>query len=323
MTIIGAANSIMLNNLLYLTDFSEASKAVVPFARAIAGQYGSKVFALHVVLPDPYVCVAPECVEPVNDGLEQAAREKMQWTELCLTSLPHQTTLERGSEVWPIVKQAVEQHDIDLILVGTHGRSGVRKLVLGSVAEQVFRCANVPVLTIGPNVKNQHFDGQFKCVLLASDLRSETSTGLAYAISIARENHARLVLLHIVQQPGTDTAHAELSKVEAKRQLEKMLPTNSNLPQPVESIVENGDPAIGIVEIARRCSADLIVLGIHRIEHVRIAAHLQRTTAHEVVCYASCPVLTVRSYSFFGPISRGISRMTCRRNARLRSEKVL
>jgi nucleotide-binding universal stress UspA family protein len=295
MTIIGTANSITFNNLLCLTDFSAASEAVVPFARALAGQYGSKVFALNVVLPDPYVCMAPECTDSVNDGLEQAAKTKMERIESLLTNLPHQTTVERGADVWPTVKQEIEQHDIDLILLGTHGRSGVRKLVLGSVAEQVFRSANVPVLTIGPNDRNHHFGGQFKCVLLATDFRSETSTSLAYAISLARENHARLVLLHIVQRARTNTPDAGLSNIEAKRQLEKMLPADSDCPQPVELIVENGDPAIDIVEIAKRCRSDLIVLGIHKIEHVRIATHFERTTAHEVVCYAPCPVLTVSS----------------------------
>jgi nucleotide-binding universal stress UspA family protein len=71
------AKQITLNNILYLTDFSELAEAALPFVTAIAHKYGSTVYAVHVLLPDVYACMAPEFTDVVNEGLEQAAKSKI------------------------------------------------------------------------------------------------------------------------------------------------------------------------------------------------------------------------------------------------------
>jgi hypothetical protein len=81
------------------------------------------------------------------------------------------------------------EYEIDLMILGTHGRTGAMKLLLGSVAEEIFRRASVPVLTIGPSVrKGFHSGGQFRRVLLATDFTREAQTAAPYAISMAQEN---------------------------------------------------------------------------------------------------------------------------------------
>jgi nucleotide-binding universal stress UspA family protein len=296
MAIIETLKRITLNNLLYLTDFSEASEAAAPFASAIARKYGSNMFVLHVVQPDPYVCMAPECTDMVNEGLEQAAKVKMQRIGSSLKTVPCKTMVEKGREVWPIAKEEIMRRNIDLVCLGTHGRSGVQKFLL-SVAEEVFRCSTVPVLTVGPGVKNNNHEGRLSCVLFATDFRYGSPAGLGYAISIARENQARLVLLHVIRQFRSEEMLGGLSGAEAMRQLKGMLPQDAGLSSPVELIVKYGEPAMSIIEGVQECSADLIVLGVHKVERLGVTTHLERTTAHDVVSYAPCPVLTVRGGS--------------------------
>jgi nucleotide-binding universal stress UspA family protein len=291
---IATVNDITLNNLLYLTDFSEPAEAALPFVTAIAREYGSKIYACHILLPNVYACMAPEFGDVVFAGLEQGAEAKMQSIESRLNGLQHQTMIERGSEVRATLQRIVEENNIDLLVLGTHGRRGVQKLLLGSVAEEVWRSANVPVLTIGPGVRRAQSGEGFHCVLFATDFTAESLTGLPYAVSMARESRAHLVLLHVIRQFKKEEILGELSASDAIYHLGQLVPTDAGLCHRPELEVKYGAPAQNIIDTASRCGADLIVLGIREGNVFGVATHVERTVAHEVVVSALCPVLTVR-----------------------------
>ena len=109
MAISGIANQIALNNILFLTDFSPASEIALPWVSAIAGDHHSKVFVAHVLLPDPYVCMAPECADVVNDGQARAAKASMDHIEGQLKELPHQAFLLRGPEIWTALQPVIQK----------------------------------------------------------------------------------------------------------------------------------------------------------------------------------------------------------------------
>jgi nucleotide-binding universal stress UspA family protein len=291
---------ISLRNMLYLTDFSEPSEAALPFASAIARGYGAKVYALHVFLPDPYVYTTPELTAAAIEGLEEAAKASMVRVESSLAGLRHETIVERGIGIWAAVEQAIKDHAIDLIVLGTHGRTGAEKFLLGSVAEEIFRRSPVPVLTIGPGVRSStHSGGRFHRVLFATDFTADSVAAAPYALSLAQENQARLVLLHVMRDPrprnGEEESRFELSVAETIQQLYDTLPKDVDVNGPPEVAVEYGEPAERIVEAAKQRHADLIVLGVRGAEgHIGAATHLERATAHKVVAHALCPVLTVR-----------------------------
>ena len=289
-----AVNEIKLNHLLYLTDFSEPAEASLPFVTAIAREYGSKIYACHILLPNVYACMAPEFGDLVVAGLEQGTEAKMQSIESQLKGLPHQTMIERGSEVRATLQRIVEENSIDLLVLGTHGRRGVQKFLLGSVAEEIWRSANVPVLTIGPRVGRAQSSEGFHCVLFATDFTAESLTGLPYAISMARESRAHLVLLHVIRQFKKEEILGELSASDAIYHLGQLVPTDAGLCHRPELEVKYGEPAQNIIDTASRCGADLIVLGIRHGDVFGVATHVERTVAHEVVVSAPCPVLTVR-----------------------------
>ncbi len=292
--------ALQLKNLLLLTDFSEPSEGALRFAMAIGRGYGARVHVLHVLLPEAYVDATRDLSIAAVEGQEENARMEMQRIESQLAGLGHEAILERRTQVWPALREALESRAIDLVVLGTHGRTGAEKLLLGSVAEEVFRRAWVPVLTIGPGVHGEaHHAAYFHRILLAMDFTPESLGALPYAISLAQRNQARLTLLHVMKQKGHRTSREqrafEISVAEANHLLYQTVPADAELAHAPEVAVEYGDPAEKIVQFARARKADLIVLGVRRAaRELGPARHPGQATAYKVVGHAGCPVLTVR-----------------------------
>ncbi|HJT68635.1 MAG TPA: universal stress protein [Terriglobales bacterium] len=297
MKAIRATERVKFTNVLFLTDFSEPSDTALPFATGIARAYGSNTFVLHVLTPDPLLYSTPVSLAVAEEAQEDAAKAGMQRISSQLAGLPHETALEWGVSVWPGVEQALKLHSIDLIVAGTHGRTGAEKLLLGSVAEEIFRRSPVPVLTVGPAVsKGIHSAGRFHSVLFATDFSSHSLAALPYALSLAQENQARVVLLHVLSRGRTSALDLNQTAIAATlSKLKELIPEETaNWCRP-ETVAEAGEPASVILEVAKRQQADLIVLGVRNLaEHLGAATHLGRATAHKIVAHAECPVLTVR-----------------------------
>ena len=298
MTTMQANKRIGLKNILFLTDFSDSSTAAIPFATSIARAYGSVVHALHVLQPSAYTYMTPEVAATLLDDQEDLAKAEMQRVEAELMGLPCEASIERGGAVWPVLSRVLKEGEVDLIVLGTHGRTGAQKLLLGSSAEEVFRRARVPVLTIGPGVKSgAHSGGKFRCVLFATDFNAVSSVAAPYAISLAQENQARLILLHVLPtpKPGKPAKPRELSVAETLHRLEKLVPPDAELWCRLEPTVEHGEPGREILATANRCGADLIVLGVRGMDTLTsVATRMERAIAYDVVAHAPCPVLTVR-----------------------------
>lgn len=298
MRTVGADTRLTLKNILYLTDFSEPSEAAIPFAIAVAREYGAKLHALHVLTPVPLACVSPESAGAAIEGIEDGAHSEMQRIDSLLAGIPHETILVRNESVWSAVQQLLADREIDLIVVGTHGRTGMMKLLLGSVAEEVFRRANVPVLTIGPSVRTSiHTGGRFHRVLYATDFTQEALAAAPYAVSLAEENQARLLLLHVLRDPSEKKSDRPAidSAANVMHQLYELVPQSAEMWCRPEATVRYGTPCERILEAANELDADLIVLGVRDPgRRIGPATHLERTTAHNVVVHARCPVLTIR-----------------------------
>jgi len=292
------AKRIALKNILFLTDFSEPSTIALPFAAAIARCYGAKVTALHVLVPSVYSCATPEVASSLIDAEQDVAKAEMAGVEASLMGLPREMVIERHTGVWPVLARMLNAGDIDLIVIGTHGRTGLKKAVFGSSAEEIFRRTTTPVLTIGPAVRmGRHNGGRFQCMLFATDFNSVSNAAATYAASFAQYNHSRLILLHVLPtpRPGKANKATGLSVAEALHRVESLLPAEAERWCRPEPRVEHGYPSTQILAVADRCGADLIVLGV-REPHLltEAATRVERATAYEVIARAHCPVLTVR-----------------------------
>jgi nucleotide-binding universal stress UspA family protein len=287
---------VSLKSVLYLTDFSEPSEAALPFAFSIARKHGAHLYALHVLLPGIAASMTPELTAMAVAAAEESAQAEVERLDSQLAGVPHDTVIERAIDVWDAVERAIKEFRIELIVLGTHGRRGAEKLLLGSVAEQIFRRSAVPVLTIGPNVRHGvHSAAEFHRVMFATDFTPACLAAAPYAVSFVEEDNARLILLHVMKTPQQDKSgtRTELSVAEAIHKLYEVLPEHTDFPGSPEVVVEFGDPGERILEIAKLRHADLVVLGARASAHAEAVTHFGRATAHNVVAHAPCPVMTV------------------------------
>jgi nucleotide-binding universal stress UspA family protein len=297
-TAVRALELIRLQNLLYATDFSEPSESALPFAVALARRYDATIHALHILTPNSFASSSFALAGVAFEAETEAALASMRELESRLAGVQHKVVLERALDIWGGVEQAISDCSADLVVLGTHGRTGAQRFLLGSVAEEIFRHSPVPVLTVGPAVRTSaHNGGRFHRILFATDHTPASLAAAPYAVSLAENNHARLVLLHVARpiQPGKLDRNCELSVAEMIQRLYDTVPAHAQLSIPPEVALEYGEPAQQIIEAAAERAADLIVLGVRSAHgHLPSATHLERATAHEVVAHASCPVLTVR-----------------------------
>jgi nucleotide-binding universal stress UspA family protein len=171
----------------------------------------------------------------------------------------------------------------------------VRKVLIGSVAEEIFRKARVPVLTVGPSTETEPmYELEFKNILFATDFGRSAEREAEYAFSLAQEHCSRLRLAHVFPHPdshGEGVSALEKEKIVA--QLRELVPSGTELHCKLDFEVAVGEPVEQILQIAAEVKADLIVMGAKRRE--TLAGNVPHTKAYRVVCGARCPVLTVRS----------------------------
>jgi nucleotide-binding universal stress UspA family protein len=284
-----------LKNILFTTDFSAVSETAVPHVLALARWYGSKVFVAHIVPPEPRLGVPLDPLPIDSDYNWQAAERKMERyvQNHVFEQVSHRFVLKQG-ELGNVLPDIIRQHDIELIVLGTHGRHGITKMVLGSTAEQIFRTATCPVLTVGPKAAKWPAELEtLKRVLFATDFSAGSLHALPYALSLAEENQAVLILLHLIPLMPIEE-HREAVQAGARQRLEALVPAEATAWCEPEFAVGFEPPAEGILRVAEEQKADVIVMGVHRARSPRLVAHAPWATAYQVVCRAPCPVLTVR-----------------------------
>ncbi len=291
-----AKTAVGFRNILYATDFSAAAASAIPYVKRIAKHYEANLIALNVHSPVVNPMTPPEtwaAAEEAAQTRDQQYREELLTT---FAGIPTQVLIEEGG-VQANLQAAIEKYHTDLVVIGTRGRTGLGKLLLGSVAEEILRKTTCPVLTVGPYAdQSRGADGQLREVLYATDFTSGTQAAAAYAVSLAEEFQARLVFLHVVPRlEPNDLVMASDVVTSSKALLEKLLPAEAKDWCKPEYFVEQGNPAEKILELAHFRESDLIVLGVKPEAGVPGAAiHLPISTAHKVVSHATCPVLTVR-----------------------------
>jgi nucleotide-binding universal stress UspA family protein len=293
MKAVQARTRITLKNILFATDFSQAADAAAPIAIQIARRYGAKVYGVHVNRSDDYTGVAPNAWAAMAEAAEKETKEDAGRLNEQLQSIEHEVVIGEG-KLWEVLSNVIQQKEIDLVVVGTRGRTGFGKTLLGSVAEQILRQSPCPVLTVGPHV-NPWCDEYVKMreILYATDLAADYPIAAPYAISLAQENQAHLVLLHVIEDPKAGELVDSPEVVDVKqRKLERLVTEQAGLWCEPTYIVEQGPAAEKILDVAKRRPTDLIVLGARTAKG--LATHLNIGTVHKVVSQAKCPVLTIR-----------------------------
>ena len=295
-TPIPASREHFFKNILLATDFSPASSKALEYAASLARRYGSAIYLTHVITRDGYPLVSPEyaafSLEKMHAEAKQGFREILKSGQMI--ELPYKILIQEGN-LWPSIEDLIKTYDIDLLVVGTRGVGAVEKVLIGSGAEEIFRKARVPVLTVGPSAtKEPLYEIEFKNILFATDFGRSAEREAEYAVSLAQEHCSRLRLVHVLPHPeayGKDVLAVE--KENDMAQLRELVATGAELHCKLDFEVAVGEPVRQILRIAEETKADLIIMGAKA--RGSLAGNVPHTKAYRVVCGARCPVLTVRS----------------------------
>ena len=302
MNTIDANTTVVLKNILYATDFSPASQAAFPFVAEIARRYNSTIFAAHVRgLELDHV---PESLNGMmawpstEDAWKAEGQREVRMLDEKFHGINHKVIVSEGNgKPWAFLSKIVQENNIDLIVLGTRGRKGIEKAMLGSVAEEIFRQAPCAVVTVGPKsgIPNPAFG--VNRILYATDFSEGSLAAAPYAFSLAQENEAALDLMHVIdKEEAGDLVGSNDLAASIKHRLQQLVPPEVDSWCKPNFFVDQGEPAECILRMAEMRGADLIVLGIRDTykKHLAAATHFPWTTAHKVVSDATCPVLTVR-----------------------------
>lgn len=282
-----------IKNVLIATDFSRCSRSALDFGLQLAKTYKARAHVAYVLPSADFLLSGPEVYVSAQDAARRDLKQlqaDIEQSYSCRMGEDFQIYLLEG-EVTRSILEFVRQWDIDLIVLGTHGRGGLGKAFLGSVAEQVFRHTPIPVLTVGPEACEQPLHCHPREIIVPADFTPPSRRAVQYAVALAREHHSNLTLLHVVNpkqlEHVPDRAAAERGLT---RRLSELVDNGEGMPCAIR--LEVGRISETILEVARTQSADLLVMGVRPSSGV--LDRLVIPHAYEVIRGAPCPVLTLR-----------------------------
>ncbi len=311
---------IKIEKILVPTDFSETAERAVNHAALLAGAFGAKLTLLHVVeasaLAEALPAVAPgdmpvEFMPPQDEVykfLEEYADTKLEETaksDFVCNAPGCETERVKGEAASVEIARYAKSNGFDLIVIGTHGRTGFSEWFFGSTTERLMRMAPCPLLAIGPGTDQHPKKEVFDHILFPFDLSRTSRHALRYACALSEKYSARLDLLHVVEYRNLPESYTvqgsdifkEVTDLEQKvldqmeREVNALYTGGHSLN--AEFVVLEGKPFEQIVEFANQNKVKLIVIGNTSASETH--GHRLGSTAENVMPRSNCPVLIVNT----------------------------
>ncbi len=278
-------------HLLVPIDFSAHSDQALVYAIEVAKSFNAHLTLLHVQYPS----TGRNAVGVINVNVEALADEAERGMQAALervyrAGLKGERIMTTGVAVQTIVEVARDRH-ADLIVMGTHGRTGLTHILIGSIAEKVVRLAPCPVVVTRP-----HDGAVTPTILVPLDFSADADYALEVAVELAQKRHARLMLLHVIDKPPLSPSEIPLTGSynqevlsAAEQHMSRTLTHVQEAGLKVNVAILHGDPLQNVLHFAHSKTIDLIVMGTHgRTGFKRV---LLGSVAEKVVRLAPCPVM--------------------------------
>ncbi len=299
--------SISIQRILVPTDFSGSAAQACRVAVKLARQYGAELHVLRVAAfrkserHDPMAHLADP--NRVKAELEAAALEAIDalLADADTSDLTIRPVFRSGIAPGPTIVKYAETEDTDLVVMGTHGRRGLNHMMIGSVAEEVVRNANCPVITVREDAPDVL---RWKRVLVPTDFSEHSGPALRTAYGFAADFGAELQVLHVVeplQSMGISNYSHDIcrnwessQKDAAEELMQKACSSFGGDAVRYSFKTVSGKPADAIPYVAKQDDADLIVIPTHG--RTGLKRFLMGSVSEKVVRHAHCPVLTLKSF---------------------------
>jgi nucleotide-binding universal stress UspA family protein len=277
-----------LRSILFATDLSKESEHAIPWVRWFRCQYRADVCVLHVL-------------DSLQVGGHEFAKQKEQADQQLRRFIRTHHMDRKGikpvllaGDVVVSIEKFVTSNGIDLVVLGSRS-TGLNRLFLGSISEEIFRSMNCPVLTVGPGVTSQGTTAALKRILFATDLDKRATAGLTAVQTFIGENpSARLTIAHFVQREPKALVERHETRKKLCAEIIKLVPVALRN-RITDIVIEPSSPAEGIIQFAKEQKVDLILLCVRSGgSYLRAATHGRPSITHRVIRSAACPVLTIR-----------------------------
>jgi len=317
--------------IMCAVDFSDFSHLILSYGRALAAEFHAKLYVCHV-LHDMVMLSSHGQAYIVS---EKVSKERLDNTKLLLENLIREQRLEAQTLVLQghaadELTQIVQEKNIDLVIAATHGGSGIKRFLIGSVTDRLVKTLTCPLLVLHAKEDHPSFPNVFRVpmerILVGCDFSPESDLAVEYGLSLAQEFQAELHLVHVIkpekhielaaadymkiqegdylgwtqsealtlQQKTTDDEWERRSRLLSRieRQLSHMVPEESrDWCTPVINLLE-GKAYAELIHYAKTKKVDMMVLGIHG--HSLLEQFLVGSTTDRIISRAGCPVLAVR-----------------------------
>ena len=295
---------IEIKNVMCTTDFSDSSRLTIPYGVTLAKEFGAKLYLCHVADIPSADTYGSAILDPIKQEKEILKYVNTQFNELMEKQTIEWEPLIAIGRTSDEICRMVEEKSIDMAISATKGRTGLKRILLGSVTGRLMQTIPCPLLIVrskdGNQTASENQEIRFNRILAGVDFSSDSENAFQYALSLAKEFESELHLVHVITPPD----YKDFIKINAGNELYKALPDQvmEELKdmldeedhiwcKPIFSILE-GQPYDEINKYALAHDTDLIVLGVrgHSIAETLFVG----STTDRVARQAPCPVLSVR-----------------------------
>ena len=297
-----------IKKILFPTDFSECAEHAFSHAAELAALFEAEVHVFHTR-------IRPLSYYPALKHLLDEAERVEANQQLSMDSSGEKTLRapigdqiivisdeKTGQAAYEEIITYSKMHDIDLIVMGTHGRRGPRRLFIGSTAERVVRLAPCPVLTLRSDAEILN-PAHLSNILVPVDFSDFSNDAVRYASELADTWQAEITLLHVIEEAILPTVYGvepvsmypiEHLMEESQKQIDQIKEEYFGANPKIHTKVMVGHSALTIAEYAKESSTNLIVIPTHGLTGLK--RFLMGSVAEHVVRNAQCAVLTVKPY---------------------------
>jgi nucleotide-binding universal stress UspA family protein len=281
---------VAFNRILFATDLCPTSEAAATYAAALARRYSANLEITNVIDLSITVPSIDTIMQPALETIRHATEVGLQRLAIDLYGVKVKTNVIEGFLPADLILCEALKSTADLIVVGTSSRRGLKRLLLGSIAEEVIRKAPCPVLTVGPHVHPASAEPlSFRRIIYATDFTPQAVKAAKYAVALSQDLGADLYLVHVVS-PAEEMEHYSPSAISAAS-LRRIIPESAYDWCNPKCVVEHGEAAHAILSLAARVEADLIVLGARKASFW--LSYVKPGLTPALIAEARCPVLTI------------------------------
>lgn len=294
MPVIQERISVSVETIMLATDFSQAAESAAVFAKALAKRFSSTVEIAHIFNASTVDGYEETILSLPIDERRQNSQDRLEAlrNDFLDAGIKTRTLSSEGHRPGHDLLELARKDGIDLIVTGTKSSRGMERLLLGSTAEEILRGSACPVLTVGPKATLPTEGGlSFKSILFATDFSAEAAKAAIFALSFAEDSASHLYYCHVIASYPGAQREAPIVDVIFEAALKKMIPDISYEWCSPESVIEHGEAAKGILAVAEKIHADLIVVGPRKASFV--LSHIDHGVTPDLLAEAHCPVLSV------------------------------